>query len=472
MVESRDPSRQCHRSHWLRGVLVLGLAGALFLAGCACPRSGGVQVVDEPVLTAELIRLNLESFDYIWETIRDRHWDPELGGLDWEAVRTELRPRVAEATTMFEARLAMDDMIQRLDQTHFAIFPAEVYDDLGAEDETADTTEGEADTTNDKTDGTPGLEVRVVDGEALVVALDPGSAAAELGVEPGWRIVRVKEQEIAPRLEGLATSLAGKTYLGLTQARLVSQLLKGGLGDSVSVGFLDGDDREVDLLIPLQPLRGKKADFGNLPSQHVWVDTRRLEGDIGYLAFNYFFDPIQIMGACNRAMAEFMDCRGVIVDLRGNGGGIGAIAMGIAGWFIAEKGHRLGTMTTRDSELHFSVNSRPQTFSGPLAVLVDDLSASTSEIFAGGLQDLQRARIFGTVTAGAALPSMVEKLPNGDGFQFAVANYVSEGGRTLEGAGIVPDEVVIPTRQALGDLGDPILTAAVTWIETGQPLNE
>ena len=77
-----------------------------------------------------------------------------------------------------------------------------------------------------------------------------------------------------------------------------------------------------------------------------------------------------------------------------------------------------------------------------LAILVDGCSASTSEIFAGGLQDVKRARVFGTHTAGAALPSVISKLPNGDGFQYAIANYISVGGKPLEGIGVTPDDGV------------------------------
>ena len=142
------------------------------------------------------------------------------------------------------------------------------------------------------------------------------------------------------------------------------------------------------------------------------------------------------------------------------------MATGIASWFIDQPNQRLGSMYTRDSTLNFVVNPRPQAFLGPLAVLVDAASASTSEIFAGGLQDLHRARIFGTRTAAAALPSVVERLPNGDGFQYAVANYISEGGRALEGNGVQPDDAVTLTRATLISGRDAVVDAAVHWIRT------
>ena len=114
--------------------------------------------------------------------------------------------------------------------------------------------------------------------------------------------------------------------------------------------------------------------------------------------------------------------------------------------------------------MKFFINPRSPHFEGPLAVLVDGLSASTSEIFAGGMQDLGRARVFGTRTAGAALPSVIEKLPNGDGFQYAIANYISEGGKTLEGNGVKPDVEVAPDRDSLRARRDPVLDAALKWL--------
>jgi len=136
----------------------------------------------------------------------------------------------------------------------------------------------------------------------------------------------------------------------------------------------------------------------------------------------------------------------------------------MAGWFVEEKGQRLGTMIMRTGEFNFIINTRANGYHGRVALLIDDLSASTSEIFAGGLQDLKLARVFGTRTAGAALPSMIEKLPNGDGFQYAIANYISEGGEVLEGVGVVPDVEVVPTRENLQSEGDPILEAARKWL--------
>jgi carboxyl-terminal processing protease len=196
----------------------------------------------------------------------------------------------------------------------------------------------------------------------------------------------------------------------------------------------------------------------------VYFETRQVDGTIPYVHWSAFFDPASLIPRIGEAITGQLDAPGLILDLRGNPGGIGAMAMGICGWLIDESGLKLGTMTTRDTNLNFVVFPRAETFQGPVAVLVDGCSASTSEIFAGGLQDLGRARIFGTRTAGAALPSIVVKLPNGDGFQYAFANYVSVSGATLEGTGVIPDEEVRPSREGLLSDGDPVLGAAIDWI--------
>ena len=92
------------------------------------------------------------------------------------------------------------------------------------------------------------------------------------------------------------------------------------------------------------------------------------------------------------------------------------------------------------------------------------LTRSASETFAGGLQDLGRARVFGSRTAGAVLPALVERLPNGDSFQYAVADYQLPNGKRLESVGVVPDVEVVPKRSELLAGRDPAMEAAIAWI--------
>jgi carboxyl-terminal processing protease len=107
-------------------------------------------------------------------------------------------------------------------------------------------------------------------------------------------------------------------------------------------------------------------------------------------------------------------------------------------------------------------------FAGPVAILMDGQSASTSEILAAGLKEHQRARIFGVTSAGAALPSIFKTLPNGALLQYAVADVKTPSGALLEGNGVVPDEPVTVTRADLSAGRDPVMEAARRWIATSR----
>ncbi len=215
--------------------------------------------------------------------------------------------------------------------------------------------------------------------------------------------------------------------------------------------------------VGLRAAAGKLVEFGNLPPEHVCVEHRKLANGAGYIRLNLFLDPVTVMPEIETAIHEFKDAPAVILDLRNNPGGLGVMAMGVAGWFVSSEGLELGTMRGRDMEMKFEINPRLEAYTGRVAILVNGGSASTTEILAQGLQDLGRARIFGTRTAGAALPSDIIELPDGDRFQYPEANYVSVKGRVLEGNGVRPDVVVRPTVAALLEGRDLVLEAASDW---------
>jgi carboxyl-terminal processing protease len=147
------------------------------------------------------------------------------------------------------------------------------------------------------------------------------------------------------------------------------------------------------------------------------------------------------------------------------------MSTGVAGHFLAEPAS-LGSMIGRDNTLQFNAlprkvstaGKRVRPYSRPLAILVDARSASTSEVFAGGLQDIGRARVFGETSAGMALPAHAIELPNGDVLMHAVADFVTGKGTRLEGRGVIPDEAALPSREALLAGSDAALDAATRWI--------
>lgn len=403
-------------------------------------------------LSAEETRLNLESFDYVWRTIRDTHFDPTLGGLDWPAVRDELRPTIGAARTKEEARSVMRDMIGRLRQSHFNIIASEAYANIDSPAKAGDL------------GGTAGIDVRVIAGEAVVVGVLPDSPGAGAGVRPGWIVRRIGDTDVPSLFPAIEKEFGGNPRKNLYLFRSVIGRLRGPIGDTLRVAFLDERDGPVETRLVLAEEPGKRIVFGNFPPFYLRTETKTLESGIGYFSFSVFFDPLTLMPAYEAAMRSFADAPGVVIDVRGNPGGIGAIPIGMAGAFIEEKNRDIGTMRTRESTLRFVVNPRARVYRGPVAVLVDALSGSSAEIFAGGVQGYPRVKIIGERTVGATLPSMAERLPNGDGFQYATASYIARDGTELEGRGVIPDIVVAPAREALLAGRDPALEAAIDWI--------
>jgi carboxyl-terminal processing protease len=397
-------------------------------------------------------QLNIDSLEHLWKTINENHFDPTFGGVDWQAVRLEFLPRIAAARTKSEVRDVMRDMLSRLKLTHFSIIPSELYEDVNQ--------------TGDRPleYGVIGIQVRVVDGQALVVSIDPDSPAEKAGVKPGWEIIQIGQQEIPKRLASIAKEFEGKTLKDLVLADAVSGRLEGKIGGSVSVTFRDGNGRAVSHALHFVEARGTRFQIGNLPPGRVRIEMKKIGPDIGYIAFDAFIAPTILMPPVNDAMKSFMETAGIVIDLRGNTGGQGDIVVGIAGWLVAEKGKHFGTIQLRNQTLKLVVRPRPEVYAGRVAILVDGLSLCATEIFAGGLRDLGRARLFGSHTGGAALGGSVEKLPNGDGFMYAFANYVTAAGLVIEGNGLAPDVAVKPTREALLQGRDPALEAAINWI--------
>ena len=146
--------------------------------------------------------------------------------------------------------------------------------------------------------------------------------------------------------------------------------------------------------------------------------------------------------------------------------------MGLSGHFLRDR-VSLGVMKMRENELQFFSNPRlvapdgrrVEPYRGPVAILTDAISLSAAEIFAGGMQSIGRARIFGQTSGGQALPAAWSRLPNGDILYHAMADFTTPDGTRLEGRGVIPDELVPLSRQNLLAGRDQPLEAAIQWIE-------
>ncbi|HEX7124129.1 MAG TPA: S41 family peptidase [Gemmatimonadaceae bacterium] len=414
-----------------------------------------------PSATGLDIAVELASFDTVWARIQRTYYDSTMRGIDWPGVRDELRPRVERATSRAEVRAAIAAMLNRLGESHFALLPRDPMADSAGQPESRD--------------GDVGLEVRLLDGRVLITRVDTGGPAHLAGIRTGWSLQRIGNTDLQPLLASL-DEIARPRDRRVAMLRLTMRLqamLAGPIGWSVALTMDDGFGHSLARQVTRRASPGTAVQFGSLAPLDTRFEAWRLPRDrscVGVIRFNVFMTPVS--PAFDDAMNALRSCRGIVLDLRGNVGGVAAMVMGLAGYFF-DKDVTLGEVRMRGAQLKYVANprlvnrhgERVTPYAGPVAILVDELSASTTEIFAGALQALGRARLFGSPSAGQALPSLLMPLPNGDAVMYAIADYVAPGGRRLEGQGVVPDEPIPLTRAALLQGVDAPLEAALRWLD-------
>jgi carboxyl-terminal processing protease len=407
------------------------------------------QTAPVAAVSATAADVRRETFEQVWRTVRDKHFDPTLGGLDWNKVHEKYEPRLAAIKTDGELYTMLQEMIGELGQSHFNIIPPTA---VVEESNTAATAEGEA-----------GIDVQIIKGEALITEVKTDSAAHTAGIRPGYVLRAIDGKPMAEFLTTLEERLKSRRETDelkrLIMSRLVLRRVDGAAGTDVALQVLDEKNQLRDIKIVRSEVKTEMSPaFGNFPPQHVVFESHRLESGIGYIRFNIWVIPQ--MEKLRAAIRSLSDASGLILDLRGNPGGVGQMAGGLAGLLTKDQ-FSLGTMKMRSGEIYFAAFPQPQAFLGPVVILTDAGSASTSEVFAAGMQETKRATVVGERTAGAALPSIFDKLPTGAIFQYAVGDFKTPGGVLVEARGVIPDVPVQLTRASLLAGHDAQLDAAV-----------
>jgi len=388
-----------------------------------------------------------ESFNIVWRTVKEKHFDPTFGGVDWDKVREQYAPRVAAVKSDTELYQLLQQMLGELHQSHFAIIPPESV----APAESKEPLEGGI-----------GIDVRILDGQAVITRVEPGSKAAAAGLRAGFVIKQIDQTPVEHIIQRFANGKQSRALTNLYITRGVLGRTEGNPGTTVRLSYLDERDQTREAQIKRELFKGEMSPpMGNFPPQYMEFETKRLAGGIGYIRFNIFVIPM--MEKIRTAIRQMSDAPGIIIDLRGNPGGVGGLAPGIAG-LLESKQTSLGVMRMRTGHTNFAVFPQPGTYTGSVAILIDGSSASTSEVFAGGMQDIGRAVVIGERSAGAALPSIFAKLPTGALFQYAIADFRTPKGVLVEGRGVVPDREVKLTRRALLEGRDTQLEAAIEQI--------
>jgi carboxyl-terminal processing protease len=400
----------------------------------------------------------LATFDAVWSTINRKHFDPDFNGVDWKALKKEMRPRAEAADTLDDLRVVIQEMLARLQQSHFLLIEKEALEDPDG-------------INSAKRAGTVGFDFRWREGQAWVTYVEEGGPAAIAGVRPGWildSIDQVSLDEIVQELPK-SKSLREATWI---YKELIQQI-HGAVeshGKFTFVTDAEGTSLSLDLIRIKQ--NATVFELPGLPPFFLTIRSRRIEQEglaIGVVHFSNWFEGIA--DQLDDALFSMRDCDAIIIDLRGNSGGAGAMARTVGGHFFKES-VSLGTQVQRRRKQDYTVvprnfhnSKRVGVFAGPLAILADETTGSCSEIFAGGMQALGRARIFGERSAGAALPATLTKLPNGDYLLHAIADFLTARGKSLEGDGVQPDEFVPLLRKDLLLGKDAALDAAARWMK-------
>ena len=258
------------------------------------------------------------------------------------------------------------------------------------------------------------LGARAEDGEIVVIAPLEGSPAADAGVISGTILINVNGE--SPKNLGLEA----------TAARL-----RGDAGSQVIVEIQtpDGEKNEVNLerrSVDLRPVRTKRL--------------RNESHTLGYLRITQFSEgvPEQVVEALQELSDK--DIEGLVLDLRNNSGGLVSSGLAVADAFLSNK----PIVETKNREgINDPIPASQETlYDGPMVTLVNQGTASASEILAGALQDNERSQLLGSQTFGKGLIQSLTTLSDGSGIAITVASYLTPSGKDIQNLGITPDRIL------------------------------
>ena len=397
---------------------------------------------DSTLVSTATVEGRLTVFDDVWETIQERYYDPKFHGIDWQAKRATFRPAAARAGNAQEFYDVLRQMIASLRDAHTRVYsPDEKFDWWSPRFVTV------------------GLTVREVEGAPTVIQIESGSAASKTDIKQGDVITSVDEvpvaQFVAQRMRN-----SGLVDEGNIRHRVIANLFDGPSGTSVKIGWIIRNGKQ------------KSTVLQRYWSQRNLGFNNQRKGKIAILRLDAFTQSVAIEFSKN--LAEVLNgAEGIVLDLRGNGGGDAEAMADVASLFLDE-GTNLGRFADR-SGAAFEL----QTFAKrvwrspavvpiklPLVVLTSENTSSAAEILAAALQTKGRAQVIGSGTCGCVLAIRSRHaLPDGGVLDVSEFDYKTAGGVRLEGAGIKPDKLIALTRSDVYSRHDRALERAINLLE-------
>lgn len=259
-----------------------------------------------------------------------------------------------------------------------------------------------------------GVEVEIKDSNLIVVTPIDGSPAKEAGILSGDIIIRIDNTLI--------------TDLGMKD---IISLMRGDVGSSVMLDISrNGEIEQYELVRRLV--------------EDSSVTSKWLGDGIAYFRISQFqSDSSAEFSSVTEKMKKEQNINSVVLDLRNNPGGVLQSAVGIVDAFVDE-GLIVYTKGRHELSQNQFLASKRNTKLGniPVVVLINDGSASASEIVAGAIQDHDRGLVLGTESFGKGSVQTVIPLSNGDAVKMTTALYYTPNGRSIQAQGIVPDLIV------------------------------
>ncbi len=429
--------------------LLCALLCALLLSACATPTP--LPRVAVPYVPQTLgPQQRQAALDLVWQSIQQQYVDPRFNGADWAAVGRRYRAELLQPG-LDEAAFwrGLNRMAGELKDAHTTVrSPLEVNATLQQR-------------------GHHGLGLQKLQGHWVVSGLSGNSQAALLGVRAGHRVLQIDNQDFDRWWQATAATVRGSSTDRSNFGLVLRELNQRPVGSLMALQLQRPDGSRYRVTLRQDPLS---------PAQAV-LRAHLLASNLGYLRFANFNPALKT--ELEAALKRLSGAQALVLDLRGNGGGSFKMAVDLMGWLLPQGGS-MGEIITRDNQRltammglvdvtpTLNVTLQPQPLAMPMAVLIDENSASASELLASVLQDRGRARVFGVPSCGCLLGARAGgiELPGGGRLMMSQFDMRigAPPGKRIEGVGVQPDAPVPWTEEALRAQRDVVFEAAQSWL--------
>ena len=408
----------------------------------------------------------MQSFKTIWQTIKDDYFDPTFGGVDWDDAYQRYKPQVETANNEEEYYLLVNKMLFELNVSHIVVIPP---DDLQLIEPVL------------SAEGSIGINVRMIDDNAVITFVTPGSPSEQAGLQAGDIIKsidgnRIEQITAIKHIDDFDSQDVEKQKCGrmkilmppyndrnrkCTITSAILEKIYGPPNTTISVSIIDGNSNIHNKKIVRTKRNGQIVFDDATPPVFVEFKAERLANNIGYICFNAFMPPVDEMFV--KAIDSMTDISGLVIDIRGNPGGLFPVRKALAEK-ILQKRTLFWRYKERDQIRNVYLDPRQDPYDGPVVILIDVMSASSSEEFAGGMKAINRAVIVGERSPGKVLIMKMLKLENGGLLIYPFGQTRTADDHILEGNGVMPDIEVTLDRRSLLQGNDAQLEAAIHFL--------